>query len=185
MKNWLKAAARILVLWVLVHLAYTAYDGLRDAGKTADLGVILGNKVNEDGTLSERLRKRLECGLALYQQHRVPRLLVSGGRGKEGFWEGDKMREFLLQNGVPDSAIIVDNYGNNTQATVKNTLRLRDSLHFRNLLVVSQFYHLTRTKMLFHKAGFANVSSVAPHYFEWRDCYSLVREFAAFYVPMP
>ena len=99
--------------------------GLRSGQQRADIAVILGNKVNEDGTLSERLTQRLACGLALYRSGRVGRLLVSGGLGKEGFWEGNKMREYLRAQGVPDSVIIVDNRGNDTQQTVRNTLRLR------------------------------------------------------------
>ena len=55
-------------------------------GKTADIAVILGSKVNEDGTLSERLKKRLECGISLYHNGRAKKLMVSGGLGKEGFY---------------------------------------------------------------------------------------------------
>jgi vancomycin permeability regulator SanA len=45
--------------------------------------VILGNKVNEDGTLSTRLEKRLETGIALYQQHRIQKILVREfGKGR-------------------------------------------------------------------------------------------------------
>jgi len=88
---------------MLGHFAYITIDGLRDAGTTADIAVILGSKVNEDGTLSERLSKRMECGLMLYRTNRVKKIVVSGGYGKEGFYEGDKMKDYLIKNGVPDS----------------------------------------------------------------------------------
>ncbi|RYY18678.1 MAG: YdcF family protein [Cytophagaceae bacterium] len=161
-----------MAAWLLAHTLYATCDGLR-----ADIGVILGNKVNEDGTLSERLTQRLACGLALYHSGRVRHLLVSGGLGKEGFYEGDKMRDYLRAQGVPDSVVTVDNQGRNTRQTVRNTLRL----HFRSMLVVSQFYHLTRTKMLFRQAGCTAVSGASPWYFEVRDAYSLLREFGAYY----
>jgi len=181
---WLRKAKHSLVLlaaWVLVHTLFITWDGLRDGQQQADIGVILGNKVNEDGTLSERLAQRLACGLALYRSGRVPCLLVSGGLGKEGFYEGTKMREYLRAHGVPDAVIIVDNDGNTTQQTVRNTARLRTALHIRSVLVVSQFYHISRTKLLFRQAGFADVSGASPSYFEWRDLYSLLREFVAYY----
>lgn len=177
----LKTVAILILLWLLGHITYSTIDGLGDAGKSADIAVILSNKVNEDGSLSERLEKRLECGLGLYRQGRAKRILVSGGLGKEGFYEGDKMRDYLIANGVPDSVIIVDNLGTNTIATVENTRKLKDSLGFNSIIVVSQYYHLTRTKMLFRKAGMKNISSCAPRYFEVRDFYSLMREFVAFY----
>lgn len=176
-----KIVILLMLLWLLGHLTYSTIDGLRDAGKSADIAVILGNKVNEDGTLSERLEKRLECGLELYRKGRVKRILVSSGLGKEGFYEGDKMHDYLVKNGVPDSVIIIDNLGVNTDATVENTRKLKDSLCFSSIIVVSQYYHLTRTKMLFRKAGMKDVSSCSPRYFEIRDCYSSLREFVAFY----
>lgn len=171
----------LLLGWLLVHTVLISLDGLRDSQQRADIGVILGNKVNEDGTLSERLTQRLACGLALYRSGRVPRLLVSGGLGREGFWEGTKMREYLRRHGVPDSAIVVDNAGNNTQQTVRNTVLLRSKLPIRSVLVVSQFYHISRTKMLYRQAGFREVSGASPAYFELRDIYSLLREFVAYY----
>lgn len=183
-RSWiskLKYGLVALAVWLLLHTLFITFDGLRDSHQRADIGVILGNKVNEDGTLSERLRQRLACGLALYRSGRIRRVLVSGGLGREGFYEGDKMRDYLLANGVPDSVIIVDNHGDNTQKTVRNALVLRPQLHFWSVLVVSQFYHISRTKMLFRQAGFSAVSGASPKYFEWRDAYSLLREFGAYY----
>jgi len=182
--SWFRKAGYglgLLAVWVLVHTVLITYDGLRSSQQRTDLGVVLGNKVNEDGTLSERLTQRLACGLALYRSGRVRRRLVSGGLGKEGFYEGSKMRDYLRAHGVPDSVIVVDNAGNTTQQTVRNTVRLRARLHIRSAVVVSQFYHISRTKLLFRQAGFAEVSGASPVYFEWRDLYSLAREFAAYY----
>ncbi|RYU75618.1 YdcF family protein [Hymenobacter persicinus] len=170
-----------LISWGLAHSAFVVVDGLTGSRESADAAVVLGNTVNRDGTLSERLRQRVACGLRLYQAGRVKTLIVSGGLGREGFYEGSKMRDYLRQQGVPDSAIVVDNYGDDTRQTVVNTLPILDSLHARRLLVVSQYYHLTRTKMLFRRAGWPPVGSVSPVYFELRDLYSLAREFPAYY----
>lgn len=168
-------------LWITAHVLYTIVDGLYDKGEKADVAVILGNKVNEDGTLSKRLEKRLETGLGLYLKGRVKKIIVSGGLGREGYYEGDKMKEYLLLNGVVDSAIVVDNQGNTTMLTIDNTLKMQNELRFKSILVVSQYYHVTRTKMLFKRRHLKNVASVSPCYFEFRDAYSLLREFPAFY----
>lgn len=176
-----KVLISVFFLWFLFHSIYLIIDGISDAGKKADLAVILGSKVNEDGTLSERLEKRLESGIELYKNRRIKKILVSGGLGKEGFYEGTKMKEFLVSKEVPDSVIVVDNKGDNTRATVENTLELRPKLKFNSIVVVSQYFHVTRTKKLFKDQGFENVSSVSPAYFEWRDLYSILREFTAYY----
>lgn len=167
--------------WLLVHSIAIIRDGMKDEGLGADYAVIFGNKVNTDGSLSERLEQRMSCGLRLYQSRRVKGLIVSGGLGREGHYEGTKMKEFLLLHGVPDSVIVVDNKGDNTLKTVRNTLALKDSLHIGSLILVSQYYHISRAKMLFRKEGFKAVSGASPRYVEWRDLYSLLREFFAFY----
>lgn len=117
----LKIIIAIILIWFVGHIVYII-DGLTTTKENADITVILGNKVNKDGTLSKRLEKRLECGLNLYRSGQVKMILVSGGLGKEGFYEGDKMKKYLVSKNVPDSLIIIDNFGNNTLATVQNTL---------------------------------------------------------------
>ena len=175
LKRIAKWSALIFATWFGIHTIFTISDGLSDNGTNADVAVVLGNKVNADGTLSERLKQRLACSLELYKLGRVRKILVSGGLGSEGFYEGDKMRQFLLDKHVPDSLIIVDNFGNNTLATVKNTIKLSRQVKFKKLIIVSQYFHITRTKMLFRKEGFTNVTGVSPSYFEFRDLYSLLR----------
>ena len=179
--RFVKVTVFLLAIWILAHFVVTSIDGFLDNGEKADYAVVLGNKVNEDGTLSLRLEKRMECALNLYKSERVKGFIVSGGLGKEGHYEGEKMKEYLLEHGIPDSLIVVDNNGINTRSTVENTLNMQDSLHYNNLIVVSQYYHITRTKALFRKAGFRNVSGASPCFFEIRDIYSLLREFIAFY----
>ena len=181
LKKVIKTTVLLLTIWVLTHCIVITIDGFRNNGKNADYAVVLGNKVNEDGTLSTRLEKRMECAIRLYESNRIKGFIVSGGLGKEGYYEADKMREYLIQHNIPDSLIVVDNYGTNTRNTIINTLNMQDSLHYNNLIVVSQYYHITRTKVLFRKAGFRNVSGASPLFFELRDIYSLFREFTAFY----
>lgn len=184
MKNlikYLKFVVIFIISWFTIHTIYIIIDGLSDSGEKADIAIILENKVNEDGTLSARLEKRLETGIELYKNYRVKKILVSGGLGKEGFYEADKMKEFLISNAIPDSVILVDNYGNNTRLTVENTLKFHQKYKFKSIIVVSQYFHVTRTKKLLKEKGFMNVKSVSPRYFEWRDLYSILREFPAYY----
>jgi len=174
----------LFLIWFLGHSTFITIDGLIDDQKKADAVVVLGSKVNEDGTLSERLEKRLECSLNLYKNKRAKLIIVSGGLGKEGFYEGDEMKAYLVKKGVPETLIIVDNFGNNTLATVENTIKLKNKLNIKSIIVVSQYFHVTRTKMLFEKRGFDNISSASPNYFEIRDLYSILREFAAYYTEL-
>lgn len=179
--TFIKSIFVILIVWFLAHSIYITIDGLTDKQTNADVAIVLGNKVNEDGTLSERLKARLDKSIELFNQKRVKSIIVSGGLGKEGFWEGKKMQEYLVENKIPIDKILVDNFGNDTEKTVENSIRIIDSFNFKSAISVSQFFHQTRTKKLFRKKGFENIESASPNYFELRDLYSIFREFVAYY----
>ena len=185
MKNKLPKIKFLLFIglcWFIIHTIYIAYDGLNDDIHKADVAVVLGTTVHEDGTLSNRLKKRLDCGLALYKNNQIETIIVSGGLGKEGHYEGDAMKNYLIRCGVPNEDIIVDNEGNNTRATVQNVIKLQEKYNFKSITVVSQYFHITRTKMLFRKNTTISIYSASPYYFEFRDVYSLIREFFGYYL---
>ncbi|KAA9327099.1 YdcF family protein [Hymenobacter busanensis] len=172
----------LLLAWVVAHSVWIARDGLRDTAQPADCILVLGNKVNEDGTPSARLQARLDKALALYRARLAPRIVVSGALGTEGHYEGWSMRQYLLRQGVRRADILVDNAGNTTLATAANFGRIAAQRHFRSVIVVSQFYHLTRAKLLLQQAGNWRIFTAHASYFELRDIYSLLREFPAYYV---
>lgn len=179
MKKWLSLTFLLTWSWVLIHLIVIVSDGLIDEEQKSDVGVILGNKVNPDGSLSERLQKRLDKGLELYRDSMIPLIVVSGGLGKEGQYEGTKMADYLIENGVPTDKIVIDNLGNTTEATASNFKKM--NLNIQSITVISQYHHITRCKLAFRKRGFTQVYGVHAEYFEIRDLYSLVREFFGYY----
>lgn len=181
MKKVLSGIVWLFVVWGIVHVGVLLFDGLIDAGKSADVAVVLGNKVNVDGTLSPRLLARTEHAGELYREGRVKHIIVSGGFGVEGYYEGTAMKDYLVASGVPESAITADNQGFNTEATVANVLKMREERGFESVIVVSQYFHIMRTKTYFFGNGLSGVYGSAPKYFEARDVYSIIREIAAFY----
>ena len=170
----------VVALFLVTEFAII-YDGFTDEIATADVALILGNKVNPDGSLSKRLRGRLDKGLSLYQQGVVPKIIVSGGLGKEGHLEGDVMAAYLVELGVPAGDIIIDNEGVNTLATARNYTRLQEEHSFDSVIIVSQFFHISRTRLVLKKVGANNISAAHSTTYEWRDIYSTMREFAGYY----
>lgn len=170
---------QLFIIWFFLHNLAIVVDGLWDEKASCDIAVILGNTVQKDGRLSPRLKSRVDKGLEMYQQGWCKQLVVSGGFGKEGHWEGSAMAAYLQQKGVPASAIVIDNQGHNTQATAQNTLQYFPTS--TSVMVISQYYHISRTKLAFQQAGFSKVNGVHADYFELRDFYSIFREFFGYY----
>jgi vancomycin permeability regulator SanA len=168
---------------MILHWIYISYDGLNDYKGNADIAIILGNPVHPDGTLSPWLEGRVEAAMQLYKEGRVKKIFASGGDGHDhGAPEGDAMKKYLVEHGVPATDIFADNQGNNTYLTALDFMKLNDSLHFSSAIAVSGFYHISRCKYIIQKVGFKNIYGFASKRHFWGDdTHGLFREFFAFY----
>ncbi|MDD2725442.1 MAG: YdcF family protein [Methylovulum sp.] len=178
-KHALKLFGCLLILWLAVSL-YLAVEGLQDRLGHADAALVLGNTVNPDGTPSPRLKARLDKTLALYQMGYFHTIISSGAVGKEGHDEAVVMKNYLLAHGVAATGIIADSRGNNTLASSQNTLQILKQRNLTSVLVVSQYFHLPRSRWMLTRCHISSVYSAHADYFEWRDVYSTLRETIAF-----
>lgn len=81
----IKSGMKLGLILFLIQSILICIDGLRDKKTKAAIGIVLGNKINPDGSPSERLQERLNKSIQLYRADRIQMILVSGGFGKEGF----------------------------------------------------------------------------------------------------
>lgn len=160
----------------LLGTATLILSGLRDDLGPADVALVLGNTVQPDGQPSPRLQARLDKTLELYRAGYFPTIIASGGVGKEGYDEAVVMRDYLAEHGVPRDRILVDSAGATTFASARNTRRIAQEQHFTSVFVVSQYFHLPRSRLALHQQGFATVRSAHANYAEARDFYSVPRE---------
>jgi vancomycin permeability regulator SanA len=147
----------------------------------ADIALVLGNKVELDGTPSPRLKARLDKAAELYHAGYFPRVLVSGGIGKEGHDEAQVMAEYLVKKGVPQEMVLRDNEGNTTYDSARKTAQLAREQRFGRVLVVSQYFHIPRSVLALRKTGLEPVYHAHARHVEWlRDPYSITRELAGY-----
>lgn len=178
-KKFSKKAVWVLGIILLIHEVIIISDGLVDDIPHAQVAVILGAQVNKDGQVSKRLKARLDRGIKLYNDNIVDQIYVSGGLGKEGYYEGTEMANYLIAKGVPRIRIKIDNEGINTRSTALNFVK--DFPNQSSVILVSQYFHITRCKLAFRQMGIKNVQGIHCDYFELRDPYSAFREFFGYY----
>lgn len=154
-------------------------DGLSDNVQRSDVAVILGSKVETSGRPSARLAARLDRAVALYNTSMARTLIVSGGTGKEGYNEAFVMRDYLAARGVPSSDIIVDGIGRTTEATAQHCASIMKGRGFKSIIIVTQYFHVSRTRMALRFNGVRLIHSAHARFFELRDIYSTVREAVA------
>lgn len=182
--SWARRGRRLLALlvaWGLIHLAVLTVDGFTDDEQPADVAVVLGNYVSPDGEPSGRLQRRLDRAIELYRAGLVPRILVSGGQDPGSPAEAEVMKRYLVERGIPADRIIEERSGENTHATarfVAGWLRARGE---RSAVAVSQYYHITRSKMALRRFGVEATGAHAELRLELREPWSLLREVVAFY----
>jgi vancomycin permeability regulator SanA len=167
---------------VLAHLSYLLADGFAPPTLPADLAIVLGSKVHPDGRPSSGLQRRLERAVQIYRSGAVKAILVSGGRGAEGFEEADVMGDVLIKSGIPSDKILVDRTGRNTRLTAIHAREIMHAHGWRSAVVISQYYHVPRAKLALRQQGIEQISGAAAQYrFAWTDPVSILREFAGWY----
>lgn len=158
-----------------------AVQGLNDRVFPADAAVVLGNEVYANGTLSPRLKARVDAALGLYRRGTVRKIVVSGGTGKSGVNEAVAMRAYLLGRGVKPDDIVPDPDGVNTRATARFTAAYARERGWERVIAVSQFYHLPRAVLSLSHEGVPLVGRLAADYYEPADILGLLREIPAYF----
>ncbi|MCX6853231.1 MAG: YdcF family protein [Verrucomicrobia bacterium] len=171
------AALGALVLGTLILVL----AGLRDDVGKADIALVLGSKVELSGMPSDRLKARLDKTIELYQAGWFTVVIASGGVGKEGFDEAEVMRDYLTAHGIPKDNVLMDSKGNTTFDSAQNTHQIMQQRNLSSVFVISQYFHIPRSRLAMKRAGIAEVRSASPQYFEARDLYSAPRELLGYF----
>ena len=138
--------------------AYTdCQDVKRAKTKTQDshLIVVLGAKVNDDGTPSGSLSRRIDCALQTAQELSDPCFLVSGGSSRTNVpTEAEVMQSMLVKMGVSEGLILTDHESLDTlQSVEKCASIIKQHGPFKSVNVCSDLYHILRIVTLFEMLG--------------------------------
>jgi len=164
---------------LVIAAAAIAIRGLSDQVGPADLIVVPDNTVNADGTLSPRLKGRLDAAIAAQKASGAAFIFVSGGVGREGVDEAVAMKGYLVSRSVPAEPIIPDSQGVNSAATAEHAAAVMRERGLKTAMVATQYFHVPRMRLLLQRQGVAVAGNVHASYFELRDAYSLLREVVA------
>ena len=152
--------------WLVNQLACAWETGKRSPDtitRPYDVGILLGGYANFNagsppGLLTlHQAGNRLTATLMLYQTGKIRRILLSGGAGRligDVPPEAGAARVFLLQCGVPDSAILVENHSRNTRENALFSKHLIDSIApGSRCLLITSAWHMRRAEGCFVRAG--------------------------------
>lgn len=146
-----------------------------------DYVIIHGSGLKKDGTLTQLLKDRCDKAIEVYRKDPTPPILVpSGGQGYDEICsEAQAMKNYLLDNGIPEAKIQMENQSKTTWGNLAFSKALIESFPGRHYTaLVTSNYHVYRALRYCNKLGFSCTgigAHVAPYY--WPS--ALIREFVA------
>lgn len=164
----------ILVFCAVEGMIFSQYHAQASAG--ADYCIILGAQWKAHGP-SEVLRRRLDRAIVYLKQNPGTKVIVSGGRGgDEPMAEAVGMRDYLIQAGIGEERILVEDRSSNTCENLEFSGRLLDKQRDR-VVVVTNNFHVFRSLGIAKKQGYANVEGLAASTTLGMEPNNLLREF--------
>ena len=147
------------ILYLLVTFWQVRSHGGRDEARQADAIIVLG-AAQFDGRPSPVLAARLDHGLDLWKQGLAPIIVVTGGKQPgDRVTEATASADYLLKRGVPDAVIRREVDGETTYASIAASARFLKAEGRHRVLVVSEPYHMLRTKGIGKEVGLAPFGS--------------------------
>ncbi|MFE9200536.1 vancomycin high temperature exclusion protein [Micromonospora sp. NPDC007230] len=143
----------------------------------APVALVLGTKVEADGSPSTFLTARLELAQRLFTAGKVRAILVSGDNMNADYNEPEAMRRWLVDRGVPTGKVVLDYAGFDTYDSCARAKRI---FGVDRMTVVTQSFHLPRAVALCRHFGIeANGvgDDTVRQYSKWRI--GSVREYGA------
>lgn len=117
--------------------------------KDVDYILVLGASVRRERP-SPMLEDRLKKAIELYNINTQNKILVTGDHTKEDYDEVTIMKNYLLENNIPEEKIIMDPAGVSTYDSI---FRVQKQLKAKKIIIVSQKYHLYRALYIANSLG--------------------------------
>lgn len=137
------------VLWKINHVQNS------DMRESVDVGIILGSSMWGDSP-SPSLRERLDYGLQQYHEDKFDHFIVSGGLDQPdfNFTEAEGMRQYLLDHGVSDEFIIVENEATSTLENLQFSQHIMEQRDWKSAVIITHTYHGMRSLEIAEYLGY-------------------------------
>ena len=151
----------LAVGYYLVSFWQVWSSGRSDEARSVDAIVVMG-AAQYDGRPSPQLAARLDHAVELWNEGIAPVVIVTGGN-QEGdrFTEASASAAYLVDRGVPSSAIVQEDAGSTTHDSLERAHTLvGDTVD--TIVVVTDPYHALRSALTAEEVGFTAYVSPAP-----------------------
>ncbi|MBC7924059.1 MAG: YdcF family protein [Bryobacteraceae bacterium] len=143
----------VVVLYLSVIAVQIQQQSTLDEAREADVIVIMG-AAEYRGKPSPVLKARIDHALTLWRRKLAPRILTTGGAGGDPVYtEGEVARNYLVRQGVPSEAILVESEGESTWQSTAIAAEIMRRMNMHSCILVSDAYHIFRAKKMLEFRG--------------------------------
>lgn len=165
----------------LIFLIYTVFLQIIPRKRDFDYVIIHGAGLLHGDQLSKLLRDRVDKAIRVYRKDPTPpKLIPSGGKGgDETISEAEAMRRYLLQQGIPEADILMEDRSATTLENLRFSKQILDGREGRKYTaLVTSNYHVYRALRYCRRIGLqcTGIGSRVAFYY-WPS--ALIREFIA------
>jgi len=151
----------VFLVWIASFAAVLIWEE-NDQARPASAIVVLG-AAQYVGRPSPVLRARLDHAVDLWRRKLAPVIIVTGGTGRgDTTSEAAVSRRYAIRQGVPASAILMETNGRTTSQSMDAVEALMAQRHRRDVLLVSDPFHMLRLTILARRHGLVPYASPTP-----------------------
>lgn len=116
--------------------------------------IVLGNRVNDDGTITEIQKERLEMAKEIEKLFNPQYYILSGGspNKKAGISEAEGMYNYLVNDGFNKDKLILEKESVSTVQNAKFSIPIAKQLGAELIIVCSSGYHFADAQYLAMKS---------------------------------
>lgn len=178
MKNTIITVIKISIIIFVFLFCFVQYFIIKEyindrkavnENKKVDYVIILGARVKGKKP-AKSLMERIKAATEYLKKNPEVKVIATGGKGaNEGIAEGVAIKRELLKNGINEDRIILEDKSKNTVENFRFSLeKIRNSENGKNknsenngnrkikVLIVTNDYHIFRSKNIARKVGFDN-----------------------------
>lgn len=189
LKKFIDISINIILTYFYSLIISTLYCNIKAAthipNYDKDFVIILGSKINADGTLTPLLKGRVDKAINFGKnQYEIANKKImyvpSGGKGvDEVMSEANAMKKYLIQNGIDKDSIITEDKAVNTMQNMEFSKNVIDKIKKNaNIIFSTNNYHVFRSGVIASNLGIncEGIGSMTKWYFHTN---ALIREFVA------
>jgi len=144
-----------LVSFILIEGLIIVNGNIKETNDV-DYMIILGARLYGD-VPSPALYERLKVAEEYLHDQKDLKIIVSGGQGiDEYISEAEAMERYLINNGIDKNRIILEDKSTSTFENIRNSLNIikeNDNLEEPRVLMVTNKFHVFRSKLLANRLG--------------------------------